>query len=142
MPAVASMNISLALESENRTLNPAIVEQGVTACLNDTNKGWYLLACENDRPVGQLMITLEWSDWRNGWFWWIQSVYVLPTYRGKGIFRKLFENVSLIAKKEMNVVGIRLYVEEHNHSARKVYEKLGMHPAGYEVLEAMFDEKP
>jgi ribosomal protein S18 acetylase RimI-like enzyme len=96
------------------------------------------LACEGDNLIGQLMITYEWSDWRNGWFWWIQSVYVLPGRRGRGVFKALYKEVCFIAKSEENVVGIRLYVEEHNLNAKKVYESMGMKPAGYEVLEMIF----
>lgn len=137
-PFIASMNVSLALESENKNLDLATVNQGVAACLGDSNKGWYLLACEGDTPVGQLMITYEWSDWRNSWFWWIQSVYVLPNQRGRGIFRALYQEVCTLAKSAGNVVGIRLYVEEHNRTAKKVYETMTMKSAGYEVLEAIF----
>jgi len=137
-PSIAFMNVSLARESENKELDLALVNKGVVALLEDANKGWYLLACEGDNLIGQLMITYEWSDWRNGWFWWIQSVYVLPGRRGMGVFKALYKEVCSMAKSEENVVGVRLYVEEHNLNAKKVYESMGMKPAGYEVLEMVF----
>jgi GNAT superfamily N-acetyltransferase len=85
--------------------------------------------------VGQISVTYEWSDWRNGWFWWIQSVYVLAEYRRLGVFRQLYRHVHQLATDENDVVGLRLYVENENHAAQAVYADLGMTPIPFKVLQ-------
>jgi ribosomal protein S18 acetylase RimI-like enzyme len=132
---IADFNCRLALESENTMLNPAKVAKGVAALLSDRNKGVYYLACENDRILGQLAITLEWSDWHNGWYWWIQSVYTATDFRGRGVFRNLFEYVVSEAQLAGDVASIRLYVEQNNDRAQKTYQALGMKPSGYFVYD-------
>src|SRR5438128_1422996 len=108
---VAEFNRLLALESEGKTLDPAVLHPGVAAALADARKALYFVAEEADQVVGQLMITFEWSDWRNGWIWWVQSVYVRSDARRRGVFRALFDHALQTARQDAEVVGLRLYVE-------------------------------
>lgn len=132
----------MAHETEKRQLDIERVRQGVHALLTDPTKGAYFVAETetNGTPaiVGQLLITCEWSDWRNGNFWWIQSVYVAEEFRGQGVFRALFDHVDQLAKSRKDVCGLRLYVDAHNDSARKTYERLGMKRTNYELFETDF----
>lgn len=137
-PFIVDCNIRMALETEQRQLEPKTVTAGVAAMLNDSNKGVYYIAEADGKPVGQMFITCEWSDWRNGNFWWIQSVYVVETFRCRGIFRALFEHVNALAKARADVCGLRLYVEAGNAHAKGVYSRLGMHKTDYEVFETDF----
>lgn len=132
--AIMEFNRRLAWETESIRLKPDVLEEGVRAVLFDPMKGGYFVACAGDKVVGQIMHTFEWSDWRNGFLWWIQSVYVEAEYRGRGVFRSLFEHLKEVAMKREGV-GLRLYVEYHNHPAQEVYRKLGMEPGGYHVLQ-------
>lgn len=132
---IVEFNRLLAEESEGKTLDAAVVGRGVAAALADTSKGIYFLAEEDGAIAGQIMFTKEWSDWRNGWFWWIQSVYVRRQSRRRGVFRALFEHVREAARAEADVIGLRLYVEQQNHTARETYRHLGMEAAGYLVFE-------
>lgn len=132
---VTEFNCLLAHESEGTTLDVAVVGPGVAAGLADPNKSVYFLAEEDGVAIGQIMFTTEWSDWRNGWFWWIQSVYVRPQARRRGIFRALFEHVHQAARADAEVIGLRLYVERENHIAQETYRRLGMDAAGYLVFE-------
>lgn len=133
---IADYNIKLALESEGLTLDPATVTEGVTALIRDTARGIYFVAeAAGGAVVGQLLITYEWSDWRNANIWWIQSVYVAPEFRGSGVFQALFRHVEKIARDSGEVWSMRLYMEKHNERARRAYEKLGMKEMSYEVLE-------
>ena len=126
-PVIVEYNRRLAQETEHKTLDPQIVAAGVAAAIADPmTKGPYFVACDGADIVGQLQVTLEWSDWRNGWFWWIQSVYVRADYRGRGAFRLLYQHVRSRATAAGNVVGIRLYVERDNTSAQATYSRLGM----------------
>jgi ribosomal protein S18 acetylase RimI-like enzyme len=134
-PIVVEFNRQLALESEGLTLDPALLAPGVAAALADPAKALYFVAEEDGCVVGQVMITFEWSDWRNGWIWWIQSVYVRPEHRGRGIFRALYEHIHQKAAADPGVIGLRLYVEQDNHQAQEVYRRLGMERTGYFVLE-------
>jgi GNAT superfamily N-acetyltransferase len=138
-PTIVEYNIALAAESENKTLDRAIVQKGVKAVLADPAKGRYFVARisegnEAGGIIGQLMVTFEWSDWRNGMMWWVQSVYVRRDWRRQGVFRALFQHVVEQAKRE-SVPCVRLYVEEHNGSARDTYASMGLEPTGYLVLE-------
>jgi len=127
-------NIAMALETENLALNPELVQKGVQAVLEDSNKGFYLVVKHMHQIAGSLMITQEWSDWRNAWIWWIQSVYVKPDYRGKGVYKTLFETVKKLAS-ENKVPVIRLYVDQNNTSAMQVYAKTGMTASHYALWE-------
>jgi len=114
------------------------VTRGVKALLSDPTKGTYYLAEVDGVIVGQLLITVEWSDWRNGAFWWLQSVFVDPPFRRRGVFQALFRHVRQLASGRADVCGLRLYMDTHNAPARQVYERLGMKRIDYEVFEQEF----
>lgn len=135
LDTIVEFNARLAAETENKTLDPNTLQPGVAAALNDPTKARYWLAEANGETVGQIMTTLEWSDWRNGFFWWIQSVYVVVAYRQQGIFRQLYEHVEQLARADRDVCGLRLYVEHQNVRAQAVYERIGMLPTPYQVFE-------
>jgi GNAT superfamily N-acetyltransferase len=128
----------LAAETEHITLDQDRLLKGVEALLRDSTKGFYIVAEINNVIVGQLMITYEWSDWRNGVFWWIQSVYVEKTARGTGVFKALFDHINTLAKSSSDVCGLRLYVEKSNARAKQTYERLAMHSSHYEMYEMDF----
>lgn len=132
--AITGFQIAMALESEGTVLDSEKVRNGVTAVMKDESKGTYIVARIEGRPVASLMITREWSDWNNGWYWWIQSVYVMPEYRGQGIFRAMYTKVIEMAK-EQKIAQVRLYVDRHNTNAQKVYQKLGMEECHYLMYE-------
>jgi GNAT superfamily N-acetyltransferase len=132
---VCDFNVRLARETEGKTLDLALLRPGVAAVLSDRDKGRYYVAEINGRIVGQMALTFEWSDWRNGWFWWIQSVYIHADSRRSGVFRSLFEHVEAEAKRDPVVIGIRLYVEDENTAAHATYEKLGLKATSYRVRE-------
>ena len=134
LDTICDFNVRLAQESEGKTLAADLVRAGVRALLEDANKGRYLVAESAGTVVGQLAVTFEWSDWRNGWFWWIQSVYVHADARKSGVFRALFDHLRMQASKE-GVIGIRLYVEEDNQIAQATYERLGLAWTSYRVME-------
>ena len=132
---IAEYNYNLAFETEDKKLNMEVLTKGVTALLKDENKGVYHV-CEIDgNIVGQIMYTFEWSDWRNGTFLWIQSVYVDKNYRGKGVFKTLYNHIKNICDKDKNICGIRLYVERENYVAQKTYKSLGMEECNYYMYE-------
>ena len=135
---IARFNAAIAVETEHLTLDPDRLLLGVRAVLADANKGFYIVAEADGGVVGQLMITHEWSDWRNGMFWWIQSVYVDPAYRNQKIFSHLHRTIEKMAHDDGAVCGIRLYVERANTRAQTVYKNLGMHPTVYEMYETDF----
>lgn len=132
---LVEFNRRLALETEGLELAGEVLARGVAAALNDPAKGRYFVYERNARVVGQLMFTLEWSDWRDGWFWWIQSVYVEASARRQGVFRALYAHVRDQARAAGNVVGLRLYVEEHNTRAQETYAREGMSRTPYRVFE-------
>ena len=133
---VVEYNRRLARETEGKELDAVLVTAGVAAVVADPErKGPYFLACAGDDVVGQMQITFEWSDWRNGWFWWIQSVYVRADHRGRGVFRTLYESVRRAAKEAGDVIGLRLYVERDNAAAQETYRKLGMAATHYDLME-------
>jgi GNAT superfamily N-acetyltransferase len=134
---IAAHNRALAWETEHKELDDATVNRGVARVFDDPMKGFYLVAESEGQVVGQLMVTYEWSDWRDGWIWWIQSLYVREDHRRRGIFRQLFQAVIERAMEAGNVVGIRLYMEKDNVNAQAAYHGLGMHDAGYVVEEIM-----
>ena len=134
---IAGYNRDMAVETEGKTLDPGLIGPGVTALLEDASKGRYWVAVDNERAVGQLMVTYEWSDWRNGNIWWIQSVYVHPEWRRHGVFRALYQHVQSLAASTPGVIGLRLYVETGNTRAQQTYAALGMVNPNYLVMEAM-----
>lgn len=135
---IVDFNYNLALETESKILNRDILSSGVINLLKDKTKGFYLVAEINNQVIAQTMITYEWSDWRNAYFWWIQSVYVLPEYRKHGIFKLLFEHIKNLALQQDNVCGLRLYVDKDNDTAINVYKKLSMHQSNYIFFELEF----
>ena len=135
--AIAQFNIAMAAETEDLALDPQPVHAGVAAVVSADRRGFYLVARSDGKAVGSLMITYEWSDWRNGNLWWIQSVYVVPSSRKQGIFRLLYDNVISLAKESGDAAGIRLYVEKDNRGAQEVYRKLGMSETAYRVFEVI-----
>ncbi len=141
-PVVAEFNLRLARETEDKVLDPAVLARGVGRLLADPAKGFYLVAEADGEIVGQVMATFEWSDWRDGWFWWVQSVYVRDDFRRAGVFRALFAEMVRRAREAGNVVGLRLYVEKENHRAQATYEQLGLKEAGYLVREGLLDGLP
>src|SRR5262245_53766191 len=134
-PVVVEFNRLLAEESEGKTLDLSLLTPGVAAGLADECKALYFVAEADGATVGQMMITFEWSDWRNGWFWWIQSVYVRPEARRQGVFRALFDHVHQAARHDPTVIGLRLYVERDNKAAQETYQRMGMEWTSYLVLE-------
>ncbi len=138
---LADYNSRMAEETEGRALDQGKVAPGVAALLADRNKGRYWVAECGGEIVGQLMVTYEWSDWRNGTLWWVQSVYVHPAFRRKGVFSALYRHVESLASAEPDVCGLRLYVEQNNTRAQRTYEKLGMVKPKYLVMESILGEK-
>ncbi len=132
---IADFNRRLAMETETLRLDPARVLRGVRALLRDPAKGTYYVAEVAGEIVGQLLITWEWSDWRNGNFWWVQSVYVRSDSRGRGMFQTLLGHVERLARRRKHVCGLRLYMDAHNDRARRVYERLGFKLTNYELFE-------
>jgi GNAT superfamily N-acetyltransferase len=127
----------LALESEGVTLNRAMLRAGMEAMFEDPGKGVYYVAREGQEVIACHMITYEWSDWRNGMVWWLQSVYVKESYRKKGIFKMMYDNVIAIIKNDPGLIGLRLYVDKSNDRAMKVYGAMGMDGSHYTVYEWM-----
>jgi len=138
---------AMALETEHRQLDPATVLAGMAAGIADADKARYFVAMQDASlagretlgiAVGTLMLTREWSDWRNGHWWWIQSVYVVPAHRRQGVFAALYRHVEQLARATPGVIGLRLYVERDNSTAHRTYAALGMKDAGYAIYEAAF----
>ena len=131
---IVQFQAEMAMESEGCVLNKEKVTKGVTAAMLDDSKGIYWVAKYEGRIIGSLMITREWSDWNNEWYWWIQSVYVTPAYRKQGVYKAMYQKVK-DAAKENNVSQIRLYADKTNLSAQKAYQSLGMHVSHYLMFE-------
>ncbi len=136
-PNLVEFNQAMALETEGKRLETEVLQSGVKAVLNDQSKGFYVVAEDENKIVGGLMVTFEWSDWRDKWFWWIQSVYIVPEFRGKKIYSLLYDFVKEKARNSGDVCGFRLYVEKENVNAQKVYEKIGMETSHYLMYEEM-----
>jgi GNAT superfamily N-acetyltransferase len=133
--ALVAFNQRMADETEGKTLDEGKITPGVTAVFEDETKGFYVVAEQDEKIVGGLMVTYEWSDWRNAWFWWIQSVYILPEARGTSLYRSMYDFVKQRAAEAGNVCGFRLYVETENAHAQKVYEGVGMSQSHYLMYE-------
>lgn len=132
--SIAQFQVDMAMESEGTALDHELVLKGVAAAMADEYKGTYIVARANGEAIGSLLLTREWSDWTNRWYWWIQSVYVKPEYRGKGAYRAMYAKVKEMAK-EQGIAQIRLYVDKTNYPAQKVYQKLGMAECHYYMYE-------
>ena len=128
-------NAEMALETEHLSLDLDRLRDGVHAVFEDPSRGFYLVAEVDRKRAGQMMITYEWSDWRNGVFWWIQSVYVVPEFRMQGVFKSLYRHVDEAARARADVCGLRLYVESQNERAHRTYERCGMAPTVYQMFE-------
>jgi ribosomal protein S18 acetylase RimI-like enzyme len=135
---LAQANIAMAWETEHKHLDPATVAQGVRAVLNNPEYGFYVVASSGGQIAGSLLVTFEWSDWRSGLIWWIQSLYVQPKHRRQGVFKRLYEYVAAEAARMPNVRGIRLYVEHSNRAAQQTYANVGMHETSYRIYEKLF----
>ena len=140
--AIVAFSTAMALETEQRRLDETRLREGTLSLLRTSSLGFFMVAearaSEPPGLVGQLMITYEWSDWRNGVFWWIQSVYVDPAWRRRGVFRRMHDAVMAAAKAATNVCGVRLYVEQDNQTAQTVYRHLGLSLSAYKVYEQDF----
>jgi GNAT superfamily N-acetyltransferase len=145
---ISAFNAALARETEARTLDRQLLQAGVETILQDPSKGWYAVAVSShdsaqSKIVGQILITYEWSDWRNGNFWWLQSLYVEPQYRQQGVFRQLYDYVHGQAQANTEkVCGFRLYVERDNQQAHDAYAHIGFQKTAYQMHEIDFTEKP
>lgn len=126
---------AMALETEHKELDLATLRAGVAALLDDTTRGRVFVAEVGGAPAATLMLTYEWSDWRNGFFWWIQSVYVVPEQRRRGFYRLLHEHVRDLAARTAGVYGLRLYVERDNANAQRTYRRMGMEETAYLIYE-------
>ena len=137
--SIVEFNYRMALETEDKELNKECLRKGVIGMFNDINKGFYFVAEHNvDGVIAALMITKEWSDWRDGYFWWVQSVFVKNDYRRKGVYRRLYENVRYQAKEDGNCCGLRLYVDKENLIAQRAYFAMGMKETYYKLFEEEF----
>jgi len=131
-------NAAMALETEDKVLDRAVLARGVAGVFDDPRRGFYLVAERDASAVGSLLVTFEWSDWRCGDWWWIQSVYVPPPARRLGVFRALYDDVERRARATPGVVGLRLYVEAGNKKAQQTYENLGMSTSSYRFFARGF----
>ena len=136
-PVLIEFNAAMALETEQKELLPEVIGAGVRSLLGNPASGFYMVAEKDHRVVGSLMITKEWSDWRNGTFWWIQSVYVRPELRRQGVYKLLYRHVQDLAADDPAVCGFRLYVEHENARAQATYRALGMKQTRYLVFEEL-----
>ena len=137
IPFLVAFQQKLAQETENVTLDNVILHKGMQAMFDDPSKGFYNVVEDNGVVIGCHMITYEWSDWRNGLVWWLQSVYVIESYRKQGIFKLVYENIVRIIQNDPSLIGLRLYVDKTNARAMKVYESMGMNGEHYTVYEWM-----
>lgn len=135
--AIAQFNSAMALETEGRQLLPEVIGAGVKRMLAQPAAGFYLVAEAPTGVMGCLMVTYEWSDWRNGRFWWIQSLYVQPDWRRRGVFRALYAHLKEMAKQDPDACGFRLYVEKDNANAQRTYVNLGMELTDYLLMEEL-----
>jgi ribosomal protein S18 acetylase RimI-like enzyme len=135
---LADYNARMAIETEDKRLEASVLRNGVREVLTSTAHGVYYVAEVDGAVVGQLLLTYEWSDWRNGQFWWIQSVYVDEAWRGKKIFTALYEHIREKAQEDPSVCGLRLYVESENERAQATYAALGMRKTPYRMFEEDF----
>ena len=140
--AIIDFNIAMAKETEGKDLDLETVREGVEAVFASNDKGFYVVGEHNGFPVGQLLVTYEWSDWRNAYFWWIQSVYVTPEYRRQGVYKALHYYAAEGARQQGDVCGLRLYVDKDNSIAQGVYSGLRMRSTHYDMYEIDFNARP
>ena len=133
--AIVDFQLKMASETEGVELNKPTVIKGVTTVVTDNTKGQYYVTEINNQIVASLLTTYEWSDWRNGTILWIQSVYVLPEYRRKGVYRNMYSHIKQLVTENNELNGIRLYADKSNHAAHKTYQQLGMSPDHYVTFE-------
>ena len=140
LESLVTYNMALAWETEGRQLERSLLQSGVESILTDSAKGFYVVMehLPTGQTIGQLLITFEWSDWRNAVFWWLQSVYVHKEWRRQGVFKTLYDYVLQEGERRGNVAGIRLYVEQDNAIAQEVYAQAGLSAAPYKVFENDF----
>ncbi len=134
---LAEFNRNMARETEGVELIPEVIAAGVRGMIDNPERGFYLVVELDNGIQASLMVTFEWSDWRNGMFWWIQSVYVRPDYRRQGLYRELYTHVKELAEQQDAVCGFRLYVERDNDVARQTYRRLGMQETDYRIFEEL-----
>jgi len=140
--ALVHFNLAMAAETEGKILSLPLLEAGVRSVFDDPSKGFYVIAEEDGKPIGGLLVTPEWSDWRNASYWWIQSVYVAPSSRKRGVYKRLHRYVESAARSAGDICGLRLYVDAANAAAKSVYKKLGMSESRYEFFESAVSESP
>jgi GNAT superfamily N-acetyltransferase len=138
VPFLADCNIAMAYESEKKRLDRDVLTRGIVAVFDHPERGFYVIAEREGKAVGSLLITHEWSDWRNGGWWWIQSVYVMPDARRGGVFSAMYREIETRAQASTGVIGLRLYVEKENSRAQATYSALGMEPAYYSLYQVSF----
>ncbi|SIN80598.1 Acetyltransferase (GNAT) family protein [Singulisphaera sp. GP187] len=140
---IVDFNQRLAGETEGKALDLTVLSAGIRSALADPERLRYWVAQPSAAAplVGQAAITREWSDWRNGWIWWFQSVYVIPEARGQGVFRALYQQIRAEALALPDVIGLRLYVEQENHRAKQTYLAMGMEASGYHVFEEIWTDR-
>jgi len=136
IPVIADYNQALARETESLKLDPKVLRSGVERAFDHQHLCWYFIAEVDGKAVGQTLITYEWSDWRDGVIWWMQSVYVHPDYRKRGVFQSIYKHIESLAQKDSQARAIRLYVKEGNHHGMNAYRRAGMADSGYVVYEA------
>ncbi|MBW6491224.1 MAG: GNAT family N-acetyltransferase [Lentimicrobium sp.] len=134
---IVESQLQMAMETEQMSLDKGSISEGVKAVFNDNSKGFYIIAEANNLQVGCLLITPEWSDWRNAWVWWIQSVYVKQDFRKLGVFGTMYDYIKTMVIMRNDVSGIRLYVDKTNQSAMNVYCRVGMNGEHYSTFEWM-----
>ena len=137
---LADCNMAMARESEQKLLAREVLTRGIVAVFDHPERGFYIVAEHAGVPAASLLITHEWSDWRNGGWWWIQSVYVMPDARRQGVYTAMYREVEQRARRGEGVIGLRLYVEKENAGAQATYAALGMEPAYYSLFQTSFVE--
>ena len=140
LEVLVGFQMAMAAESEDKGLNKSTLRDGIEFALSSEDIALYIVAEISGEPVGTLMLTWEWSDWRNGRFWWIQSVYVVPEHRRLGVYSAMHRHVLSLASKDPKVAGVRLYVEKDNDGAQATYKQLGMDETDYRLFETDFSK--
>jgi len=138
VPHLVAAGLGLASETEGIALDADRLERGVRAVFTDPQKGFYVVAEVAGQVAGSLLVTFEWSDWRDAWYWWIQSVYVKKPFRRRGIYTAMYRHLEAQARRRPDVWGLRLYVDRDNRAAQAAYQRLGMDRSRYEMYGADF----